>query len=43
VTLAYNTARELAAGPKAAWEAIEHRKAAIESPPDPALRQATGR
>jgi vancomycin permeability regulator SanA len=43
VTLAYNTARELAAGPKAAWEAIEHREAAVESPPDPALRQATGR
>src|SRR5258706_11547255 len=43
VTLAYNTARELAAGPKAAWEAIVHRQPAVQSPPDPSLTDAAGR
>jgi vancomycin permeability regulator SanA len=40
VTIWYNTARDVAAGPKAAWEAFRHRPAAVQSPPDPSLQQA---
>ncbi|MGI5181395.1 SanA/YdcF family protein [Dactylosporangium sp. CA-152071] len=40
VTIWYNTARDVAAGPKAAWEALRHRQAAVVSPPDPSLLQA---
>jgi vancomycin permeability regulator SanA len=40
-TLAFNAVRELGAGPKAVWEAIIHRPPAVQSSPDPALRQAT--
>jgi len=40
VTIWYNTARDVAAGPKAAWEAFRRRPPAVQSPPDPALRQA---
>ncbi|GAA2578635.1 hypothetical protein GCM10010399_05470 [Dactylosporangium fulvum] len=40
VTIWYNTARDVAAGPKAAWEALRHRPPAVQSPPDPALERA---
>ena len=40
VTIWYNTLRDVAAAPKAAWEAFRHRPAAVQSPPDPALRRA---
>ena len=40
VTIWYNTARDVAAGPKAAWEALRHRQATVVSPPDPALLEA---
>ncbi|MET7397503.1 ElyC/SanA/YdcF family protein [Dactylosporangium sp. NPDC005572] len=42
VTIWYNTARDVAAGPKAAWEALRHRPPAVQSPPDPSLRLAVG-
>jgi hypothetical protein len=42
VTLAYNTVRELGAGPKAAWEALIHRQSVVRSAPDPSLRIAAG-
>jgi vancomycin permeability regulator SanA len=40
VTIWYNTARDVAAGPKAAWEALRHRPTAVQSPPDRSLQQA---
>jgi vancomycin permeability regulator SanA len=40
VTIMYNTVRDVAAGPKAAWEAIRHRQATVVSPPDPSLLRA---
>ncbi|MET7420518.1 ElyC/SanA/YdcF family protein [Dactylosporangium sp. NPDC005555] len=40
VTILYNTVRDVAAGPKAAWEALRHRQAAVVSAPDPSLREA---
>jgi vancomycin permeability regulator SanA len=43
VTLAYNTVRELGAGPKAAWEALIHRQSVVRSTPDPSLRIAADR
>jgi vancomycin permeability regulator SanA len=41
-TLLYNWTREIAAGPKAAFEALVHRKAAVQSPPDGSLTRAAG-
>ncbi|GAA3224431.1 vancomycin high temperature exclusion protein [Dactylosporangium siamense] len=41
VTIWYNTARDVAAAPKAAWEAFRHRQATVVSPPDPSLLEAT--
>jgi vancomycin permeability regulator SanA len=40
VTIAYNSARELAAGAKAVLDAWRGRPPAVRSDPDPALRQA---
>ena len=42
VTIWYNTARDVAAGPKAVWEALRHRPPAVQSPPDPRLVRAIG-
>jgi vancomycin permeability regulator SanA len=40
VTIWYNTARDAAAAWKAAWDAVRGRPPAVQSPPDPALRDA---
>jgi vancomycin permeability regulator SanA len=40
VTMLYNTVRDVAAGPKAAWEALRRRPPAVVSPPDPSLLEA---
>lgn len=42
VTIWYNTARDVAAGPKALWEVLRHRPPAVQSPPDPRLERAVG-
>ncbi|GAA2355452.1 SanA/YdcF family protein [Dactylosporangium salmoneum] len=40
VTIWYNTARDVGAAWKAAWDAIRHRPPAVQSPPDPAVQRA---
>ncbi|MEV6923224.1 ElyC/SanA/YdcF family protein [Dactylosporangium sp. NPDC051485] len=39
VTIWYNTARDVGAAWKAAWDAIRHRPPAVQSPPDPAVER----
>ncbi|GAA4262949.1 hypothetical protein GCM10022255_103070 [Dactylosporangium darangshiense] len=40
VTIWFNAARDVGAAWKAAWDALRHRRPAVQSPPDPSLRQA---
>lgn len=42
VTLRKNTAREIGANVKAAWDAVSGRKPAVRSEPDPAITDLTG-